>query len=104
MVMTNITINRVLEAIVKGNYSGKAISDYTGINKSNLSRYLHFLENIDFIYLSVNKKRSLLYSLRYYNQIKFSQDSIQNFHIHLFILNLMRYISLALIFSCSNHF
>ena len=57
--MTNITINRVLEAIVKGNYSGKAISDYTGINKSNLSRYLHFLENIDFIYLSVNKKAEM---------------------------------------------
>ena len=54
--MANITIGRVLEAIEQGNHSGKAICDYTKINKSNMSRYLHFLEDNDLVYLSVNKK------------------------------------------------
>ena len=54
--MANITINRVLEAIEQGNHSGKAICNYTKINKSNMSSYLHFLEDYGLVYLSVNKK------------------------------------------------
>ena len=42
--MANITIKRVLEAIVKGNHSGKDVSNYTKIHKGNISRYFKFME------------------------------------------------------------